>query len=84
VIHSQRVAVALQYLGEKDLPRVIARGEGAVAWQIVRLATEALIPTEEDANLAERLYQEVPAGQAIPRSLYGPVARLLRWAQGSD
>jgi len=84
VIHSQRIAVALQYLGEKDLPRVIARGEGAVAWQIVRLATEALIPVEEDASLAERLYEEVPADQAIPRSLYGPVAKLLRWAQGSD
>ena len=83
VIQSQRVAIALQYLGEKDLPRVIARGEGEVAQQIVRLAGEALIPVERDAGLAERLYDEVPADQPIPRSLHGPVARLLRWAQGS-
>ncbi|HEX6706135.1 MAG TPA: EscU/YscU/HrcU family type III secretion system export apparatus switch protein [Albitalea sp.] len=82
VIHSQRVAVALQYLGDKDLPRVIARGEGEVARQIVRLAGEALVPLAEDAGLAERLYDEVPADQPIPRSLYGAVATLLRWAQG--
>jgi type III secretion protein U len=84
VIHSQRVAVALQYRGEKDLPRVIARGEGAVAAQIRRFAADALIPTELDAALADRLYDEVPVGQAIPRTLFDPVARLLRWAQGQD
>lgn len=84
VIHSSRVAVALQYLGEKDLPRVIARGEGAVAAQIRRFAGEAMVPMEFDAGLAERLYEEVPQDQHIPRSLYGPVATLLRWAQGSE
>ncbi|MEW6706077.1 MAG: EscU/YscU/HrcU family type III secretion system export apparatus switch protein [Pseudomonadota bacterium] len=84
VIHSQRVAVALQYLGEKDLPRVVARGEGEVAAQIRRFAAEALVPTESDASLAERLYDEVPLEQPIPRSLFGPVARLMRWATGLD
>lgn len=83
VIHSARVAVALQYLGEKDLPRVIARGEGAVAAQIRRFAGESMIPIEFDAGLAERLYEEVPEDQHIPRSLYAPVATLLRWAQGT-
>jgi type III secretion protein U len=82
VIRSQRVAVALQYLGDKDLPRVIARGEGQAALQITRFASEALIPVEEDAGLAERLYDEVPIDQPIHRSLYAPVATLLRWAQG--
>lgn len=82
VIHSARVAVALQYLGEKDLPRVIARGEGAVAAQIRRFAGEAMIPMEFDAGLAEHLYEEVPEDQPIARSLYEPVATLLRWAQG--
>jgi type III secretion protein U len=37
-----------------------------------------------DAHLAERLYDEVPAGQPIPRSLFEPVATLMRWAQGLD
>lgn len=84
VIHSPRVAVALQYLGERDLPRVIARGEGAMAAQIRRAAGEALIPMEFEPALAERLYEEVPLDQPIPRSLYEAVARLLRWAQGHD
>ena len=84
VIHSQRNAVALQYRGERDLPRVIARGEGEAAAHIRRLASEALIPMELDADLAERLYQDVPIDQPIPQALYAPVARLLRWAQGKD
>jgi type III secretion protein U len=82
VICSRRVAIALQYLGETDLPRVIARGEGEVAMQIRRFAAEALIPTEMDASLAERLYDDAPIDQHIPRALYAPVAKLLRWAQG--
>ena len=84
VIHSPRVAVALQYLGETDLPRVIARGEGEVAAQIRRFAGEGLIPTEFEPALAERIYEEVPQDQPIPRALYAPVAKLLRWAQGSE
>ena len=84
VIHSARVAVALQYLGEKDLPRVIARGENEIAAQIRRFAGESLVPMEFDAALAERLYDEVPLDQPIPRALYAPVATLLRWATGQS
>ena len=84
VIHSARTAVALQYMGETDLPRVIARGEGEVAAQIRRAAGEALVPMEFEPALAERLYDTVPVDQAIPRSLYAPVAKLLRWAQGQE
>ncbi|MBX3621603.1 MAG: EscU/YscU/HrcU family type III secretion system export apparatus switch protein [Rhizobacter sp.] len=84
LICSGSTAVALQYLGEKDLPRVVARGENEVAAQMRRFAGEALIPMEFDAPLAGRLYDEVPEGQPIPRSLYEPVARLLRWAEGRE
>jgi type III secretion protein U len=82
VIHAAGVAVALQYLGEDDLPRVIAKGQGDVAAQIRRFASEALIPTEFDPRLAQQLYEDVPLDQSVPRGLYGPVAKLLRWAQG--
>jgi type III secretion protein U len=84
VIHSARTAVALQYLGEADLPRVIARGEGEVAAQIRRFAGEGLVPMEFEPQLAERIYAEVPVDQPIPRALYAPVAKLLRWAQGQE
>ena len=82
VIHSARVAVALQYLGERDLPRVIARGENEVALRLREFAADARVPLAADAALAERLYAEVPLDQPIPRALYAPVAKLLRWAQG--
>lgn len=84
VIHSQRVAVALQYLGEHDLPRVLARGEAEMAAQIRRVAGELLVPMAFDPALAERLYDEVPQDRPIPRSLYAPVARLLQWAHGDS
>ncbi len=84
VIHSASTAVALQYFGERDLPRVIARGEGDMAAQIRRFAAEAAVPMEFDAQLAGRLYDEVPLDRPIPRSLYAPVATLLRWATGQD
>ncbi len=82
VIHSGRVAIALQYLGERDLPRVIARGENEMAQRIRELAADALVPLAQDAALAGRLFDEVPLDQPIPRALYAPVAKLLRWAQG--
>ena len=78
VIHSGRVAVALQYLGERDLPRVIARGENEVAMRLRELAADARVPLAEDASLAERLYAEVPLDHPIPRTLYAPVAKLLQ------
>ena len=84
VIHSARVAVALQYLGERDLPRVIARGENEVAMRLRELAIDARVPLADDAGLAERLYAEVPLDHPIPRALYAPVATLLRWAQGGQ
>lgn len=84
VIHSARVAVALQYLGEHDLPRVIASGQGEVAAQIRRFASEGLVPMEFEPSLAERIFEEVPQDEAIPRALYAPVAKLLRWAQGDE
>lgn len=82
VIRARGVAVALQYVGAKDLPRVVARGQGELAAQIVELAEQHLIPTQTDPDLAARLVEDVPLDQAIPRSLYPAVAKLLRWAEG--
>ncbi len=82
VVYSARNAVALQYLGERDLPRVVARGEGEMAAQIRRFAADNLIPMEHDTALAGLLYDQVPLDQPVPRSLYRQTARLLRWAGG--
>jgi len=84
VIHAGNQAVALQYLGETDLPRVIARGEGAIGAQILKVAGEALIPVTTDIELAPLLYAEVGQDMAISRALYKRVAVVLRWAQGAS
>lgn len=83
VIVANGVAVGLQYLGPDDLPRVIAKGEGELAARIRAIATEALVPVSEDATLAARLL-EVGLDMPIPRPLYAPVARLMRWAGGEN
>ena len=82
VVHSPRVAVALQYLGPDDLPRVVARGEGEMAAQIRRHAEERLIPLAFEPGIAERLYAEVPLDEPLPRHLFAPISAVLRWASG--
>jgi type III secretion protein U len=83
VVHSRRVAIALQYVGETDLPRVIARNEGTVAERLQQLAAAAQVPMQFDAALAERLFDEAALDQPIPGSCFEAVADLLRrtgWA----
>lgn len=80
VVHSRRVAMALQYAGEKDLPRVIARGEDAMAEQMQRLAAEARVPVQFDGALAERLFDEAALDRPIPAGCFEAVADLLRRA----
>lgn len=82
IIYSARIALAIQYRGQKDLPRIIAKGEGHVAAQIRKVAKENLIPMSEDAELAHRLYEEVVLDRAVPRYLWPRIAKLLRWAKG--
>lgn len=82
VIYSTHVAVALQYLGERDLPRVVARGEGETAARLRGMAVASLVPTAFEPDLAHRLYDGTPLDRPIPRQLYAPTAALLRWAHG--
>lgn len=82
IIYSARIALAIQYRGQKDLPRIIAKGEGHVAAQIRKVAKAKLIPMSEDADLAHRLYEEVVLDRPVPRYLWPRIAKLLRWAKG--
>ncbi|NRF69408.1 EscU/YscU/HrcU family type III secretion system export apparatus switch protein [Aquincola sp. S2] len=80
VVQSRRVAIALQYVGEQDLPRVIARGEGAVADRLQQLAADAQVPVQFDPALAERLFDEAALDRPIPAGCFEAVADLLRRA----
>ncbi len=71
-------AVALHYSGQ-GAPRVTAKGGGAVADEILRLAREHNIPLYEDAQLAS-LLARIELGDEIPEKLYVAVAQVIAFA----
>lgn len=72
------MAVALHYNGG-SAPRVLAKGTGAVADNIIAIAKEHGVPLEEDAGLVGALAQ-LELGREIPRELYVAVAQVLAFA----
>jgi flagellar biosynthesis protein len=72
------LAVALHY-GNRGAPRVIAKGGGQVAEQIIALARQHGVPLEEDPALVAALAQ-IDLGREIPRELYVAVAQVLAFA----
>lgn len=72
------LAVALHY-SRSDAPRVVAKGGGAVAENIIAIAKQHGVPLEEDAALVAALAQ-IDLGREIPRELYVAVAQVLAFA----
>ncbi|NWG87651.1 MAG: EscU/YscU/HrcU family type III secretion system export apparatus switch protein [Hydrogenophilaceae bacterium] len=71
-------AVALAY-GETDAaPRVVAKGRGLLAEEIIRRAQEAGVYVHESPELVSLLMQ-VDLDERIPPTLYIAVAELLAW-----
>ena len=69
-------AVALQYDIEKDnAPILTAKGQGATATNIIKIAKEHDIPIKEDADLIELLSQ-IDIDKEIPGSMYKAVAEI--------
>jgi len=76
-------AVALRY-GQHDLsPRVVAKGNGPIAEEIIRLATEAGVYVHHSPELVGML-MEVDLDQSIPPDLYVVIAELLAWLHRAD
>ncbi|MBF0203243.1 MAG: EscU/YscU/HrcU family type III secretion system export apparatus switch protein [Desulfamplus sp.] len=70
-------AVALRYDTTKEpVPRVIAKGSGRIAENIIELAMEHGIPVKSDPDLIEVL-STLKINEEIPPSLYIAVAELL-------
>lgn len=72
---NKQKAVAITY-DETKAPRVIAKGEGFIAQQIIATAKEYGIPIEHNEELTALLSQ-VKINQEIPPVLYTAVAQLL-------
>lgn len=72
------LAVALAYGGGQSAPRVVAKGKGLLAEQIIRKARESGIFVHESRELVSLLMQ-VDLDRHIPPGLYVAVAELLAW-----
>jgi flagellar biosynthesis protein len=70
-------AVALRYDRLKDgAPRVVAKGQGHVADQIIAVAREHGVPLHEDSDLSATL-NALDLETEIPPELYRAVAEVL-------
>lgn len=75
---AMKSAVALAY-GETDAaPRVVAKGRGLMAEQIIARAREHGVYVHESPELVSLLLQ-IDLDQRIPPQLYLAVAELLAW-----
>ena len=71
-------AVALAYTQTDAAPRVVAKGRGVLAEQIIARARENVVYVHESPELVSLLMQ-VDLDQRIPLQLYVAVAELLAW-----
>lgn len=71
-------AVALAYSAGEGAPKVVAKGQGLVAEQIMRRAQDAGVFVHESKELVSLLMQ-VDLDREIPPALYRAIAELLAW-----
>jgi flagellar biosynthesis protein FlhB len=73
-------AVALRYVqGEMQSPQLVAKGAGALAATMRKIAARHNIPIVQNPPLARELYHLVEVEHHVPPNLYSQVARILVW-----
>ena len=71
-------AVALRYVrGEDSAPKVVAKGQYALALKIREIAERHNIPIVEDKLLARTLYDATELDRLIPPEFYKAVAEII-------
>lgn len=82
--NKRKQAVALKYqAGTIDAPKVVAKGKGYVAENMLKTAKEHQIPVQEDPSLVEVL-GKLDLDQQIPPELYQVVAEILAFVYRMD
>lgn len=82
--HIRKEAVALSYEPNTgDAPKVIAKGKGKIAENILDKAKEHNIPIQEDPSLVEVLGQ-LQLDQSIPDELYLAVSEVFAYIYRID
>ena len=74
----QQNAVALAYTDGAPAPKVVAKGKGLIAEQIIERAAEAGVFVHESKELVA-LLMNVDLDSQIPPGLYRAIAELLAW-----
>lgn len=74
----RQLAVALSYADGDPAPRVVAKGRGLIAEEIIIRAREHGVFVHESPELVALLAQ-IDLDQQIPPQLYIAVAELLAW-----
>jgi flagellar biosynthesis protein len=75
---SRSNAIALAYGAGDAAPKVVAKGSGLVAEQIIERAREAGVFVHESKELVA-LLMDVDLDREIPPALYRAIAELLAW-----
>lgn len=80
----EKLAVALKYDQDEDkAPKVIAKGSGQIAENIIKKGEEEGITSVEDKNLADDLFK-LDIDDEIPEELYTAVAEILNYVYKLD
>ena len=76
-------AVALSYDPSESVPKVIAKGEGIIARNIIEKGKEEDIVIYEDKNLVDSLIG-LDINEKIPEELYEAVAEIIFYVYNLD
>lgn len=79
------IAVAIDYDEEVEAaPKIVTMGQGVIADQIVKFATEFDIPVMRNVDLAQTLFKKGEIGDYIPEETYEAVSEILRWLESIE
>lgn len=78
VVNPNQQAIALAYAAGQYAPKVVAKGRGAIAEQIIARAKEHDVFVHESKDLVALLMQ-VDLDDHIPPALYQAIAEILAW-----
>lgn len=80
VTNPTHLAIALRYEhGKMESPQMLAKGAGAVAEAMRRVAATHNIPVVRNRSLARKLFRELDFDDFVPPALYAEVARIIVW-----
>ncbi len=83
-MEKRKEAIVLKYDQNKDdVPRIIGKGKGKIAENILSIAKENNIPIQEDAALVE-LLGKLNINESIPQELYEAVAEIFAFVYRLD